>query len=233
MCKKNTNNKMEPKNTDAKTESKTEVKTEVKRVSIAGLIGRFKPLHNGGAIMLDTVCSNFDKVIIGLGSANKYNSRNPFSAAESESMIHAYLSPKFKNYTVIYVPDFAHLPQYKDGKKWKSYLIEKFEELDAFVSGNNYVSDLLSDKYKIVHPSDLIPKEKRVKLRAAEVRLEIARFGPWEDLVPKEVASYLKENSLVERFRTEFGLQTLAELTDSKIKEDESAEMERLHTRET
>ena len=86
-----------------------------------GVIGRFKPLHNGGALMLDAICENADHVVIGLGSSNKYNLRNPFTGDESAGMIEAYLSPRFSNYELIHVPDFGHIQEFSDGKKWKEY----------------------------------------------------------------------------------------------------------------
>src|SRR3989344_6572629 len=117
-----------------------------------GLIARFKPLHIGAARMLEAVCSNADYVTIGIGSSNKYNLRNPFTASESEEMVHAFLKNRFSNYNVVHVPDFAHIPEYADGEKWKSYIIENFGDIDFFVSSNPFVTDLLKDSYKIIHP---------------------------------------------------------------------------------
>lgn len=48
-----------------------------------GAIGRFKPLHLGAAAMLEALCENAEEVVIGIGSSNKYNLRNPFTAEES------------------------------------------------------------------------------------------------------------------------------------------------------
>jgi nicotinamide-nucleotide adenylyltransferase len=177
-----------------------------------GVIGRFKPLHNGGELMLEAICNNAEQVIIGIGSCNKYNARNPFTAEESEEMIHLVLAQKYSNYTIIKIPDYGHLPQYRDGKKWKETVVEKFGALDYFVSGNDYVSNLLKDRYDIMHPCELIPKEKQIMLKATEVRVEMARGGNWQDLVPDAVSEYITRNGLDKRFRKEFGLETLAKL---------------------
>ena len=59
-----------------------------------GFIGRFKPLHWGGARALDALCSQATHVMIGIGSANKHNARNPFSAEETQEMLDAYLRPR-------------------------------------------------------------------------------------------------------------------------------------------
>lgn len=177
-----------------------------------GLVGRFKPLHNGGALMLESICEAAEHVVIGIGSSNKYDARNPFTAEESRQMIDQTLSKKFSNYSFVFLQDYGHIPEFADGSKWKSEAVKVYGNLDAFVSGNEYVKKLLEDEYKIVHPSELIPKEKWLWLNATMVRVEMARGDLWKKMVPEPVANYLQDKKLIERFRQEFGLQTLVEL---------------------
>lgn len=203
----------------------------MKRFHKLGVIGRFKPLHNGGALLLETVCEQAEHVIIGIGSCNKYNMRNPFTAEETKEMLEAYLSPRFRNYEIVFVPDYAHIPEYSDGKKWKEEVKKQFGSIDAFVTGNEWTAELLKDIYRIIHPAELIPEEKWILLRATMVRVEMAKGRPWEHLVPENVARYIKENELDERFRREFGLQTLAQLANcDDHTQPEDAWAERLHT---
>lgn len=197
-----------------------------------GLVGRFKPLHLGGYRLLEAACQQADKVVIGIGSANKYNLRNPFTAEESEAMINASLKNRFSNYQTVQIPDFAQIPEYSDGQRWKEYIRENFGSLDYFVSGNDYVRDLLKDSYPLLYPGEIVPRENWIKLRATQVRYEMARFGDWKALVPPEVAFYLKDNGIVERFRDEFGLQTLAGLFEVDIISDENLTAEQLHAQE-
>lgn len=133
-------------------------------LGIAGLIGRFKPVHNGAAIMLQSVCENAEHVIIGIGSCNKYNARNPFTAKESEDMVGIVLED-YKNYEIVHVPDFAQIPEYADGKKWRDYISDKFGRFDYFVTANEFVAELMKEKYKIINPSLIIPKEKHVMVK--------------------------------------------------------------------
>ncbi len=205
-----------------------------RKFSTVGLIGRFKPLHNGAALMLDAVCDQAEEVKIGIGSSNKYNLRNPFTVEETEGMIRAYLSPRHGNFKIIHVPDFAHVPDYADGQQWRRYVKDHFGTLDAFVSGNDYVRNLLREDYTIINPANLIAAEKYLRMRATEVRLEMARSGSWRNLIPQEVAAYLTENNLVERFYKEFGTQALAQVAaeDQTYKKIETEEEERKHTLE-
>ena len=181
--------------------------------------------------MLETLCRNDELVIIGIGSCNKYNARNPFTADESEEMIKAALK-EYDNFVIKKIPDFAQDPKYKDGQKWREYVKTQYGDLDYFISGNPYVTTLLGDDYDIIHPAALIPPENQVRLRATEVRIEMARGGDWEKLVPEPVAEYIKQNGLDERFRREFGLGILAGLTNDAYQIPESAEQEKVHTQE-
>ena len=177
-----------------------------------GVIGRFKPLHLGGARMLDAICEHATEVIIGIGSSNRYGLRSPFTVEETEGMLRAYLEPRYTNFTIIPVPDYGHVKKYADGKKWVENTVRLYGALDVFVSGNPYVTKLLAPHYTIIHPATLIPKENHIMLCATDVRQAMARHQEkeWRTLVPNEVASYLDSHGLVERFRKEFGLETLA-----------------------
>ncbi len=203
----------------------------MKTLGRVGFIGRFKPLHNGAALALETLCSKADVVKIGIGSSNKYNARNPFTAEESREMIDTYLSPRHENYEFIIVPDFAHLPEFHDGQKWKEYVKEHFGKLDYFATANPYVRDLLQDSYNIIHPAACIPREQWLKMRATEVRMAMASGGNWQELVPEEVAHYLEEHELVQRFRDEFSGQILAAPNSVTYTQAETKEEEYQHTR--
>ncbi len=85
-----------------------------------------------------------------------------------------------------------------------------FGPLDAFVTANPYVAGLLKDDYPILRPVALVPTEDRVRIDGTMVRRAMAGGDAWTDLVPNEIAAYIKEHRLDERFRREFGLETLA-----------------------
>ncbi len=196
-----------------------------------GFIGRFKPLHNGGATFLEEACKKYDSVVIGIGSSNKYNIRNPFTAPESKDMIDCFLRDKFSNYRVEFIPDFAQIPEFANGEKWRDYAFERFGSLNLFASSNDFVRNLMKDKYELIFPHDIIPEEKRVKVKSSDVRIEMARFGEWEKLVPEKVVEYLETKKLVDRFRNQFGLQTLA-LLENENYLVENVESEKLHSQE-
>ena len=112
--------------------------------------------------------------------------------------------PGRANYSLIPVPDLD------DGPRWREMVIDLFGPLDLFVTANPYVTSLLAADYEIIKPIKLVPKDERVAVNGSMVRKEMARGGDWRSLVSEEIADYITAGHLDERFRREFGLQTLA-----------------------
>jgi nicotinamide mononucleotide adenylyltransferase len=198
--------------------------------STLAVIGRFKPLHIGGQHMLEAVCTAAEHVIIGLGSCNKYNIRNPFTSDESQAMIESALSTQFKNYSFRHISDFAHIPKYQDGQRWREEIKQQFGTLDGFVTANPYVTKLLETDYAIIHPIDLIPKHNWIYLNATMVRAAMAKGDDWKHYVSSPVEQYIRDNKLDLRFRKEFGLATLAQLREQTTLID-SLDQEKTNTR--
>lgn len=203
------------------------------KIGRVGTIGRWKPLHLGGLYYLESLCEISNEVIIGIGSSNKYNMRNPFTAEESEEMIRAALSPNYNNFSFIYVPDFAQDPRFANGQKWRSYVVEKFGKLDLFVSGNEYVLELLKNDYKVIESFKFVPSKNKIPIKSTEIRIAMAAFADWQKFVPEKTAKYLENKGLVKRFRREFGLSTLdwAE-QHPHFNKKEDASFEKMHTME-
>jgi hypothetical protein len=150
-----------------------------------------------------------------------------------EEMINLVLSPKYNNYSVVKIPDFAHEDGFADGQRWVDEVKKLYGELNYFVSGNPWTNKLLESHYNIIHPASLVPKEQQLYCKGSIVRMALARNEEWEKLMKPEVAEYLMKKGLVERFRREFGLQTIATLTNHPDYEhQESIVEEREHPRE-
>jgi nicotinamide-nucleotide adenylyltransferase len=168
-----------------------------------GMVARWRPVHLGHAPVLRALCDRASQALIGIGSSNRYDLRNPFTLEETVDMIQLVLAGR-TNYTLIPVPDLD------DGPRWRVMVIELFGPLDLFVTDNPYVSSLLATDYRIIKPVELVPEDEKIAVDGRMVRREMARGDGWRDLVPNEVADYIAARQLDERFRREFGLQTLA-----------------------
>jgi nicotinamide-nucleotide adenylyltransferase len=171
-------------------------------VSRIGMVARWKPVHLGHAAVLEALVARADETLLGVGSTNRYDARNPWGPEETEEMVGRVLGHGGR-YRLLRVPDLGH------AARWREMVLGLFGGLDLFVTANAYVRDLLRDDYRIAHPVWLIPEDRRVAVDGTMVRREMARGGAWRGLVPPVVAGYLDEAGLVERFRREFGAATL------------------------
>ncbi len=183
--------------------SRTRTPRHTERFDSIGMVARWQPVHHGHALVLRALCDRADQALIGIGSSNRYNLRNPFTLEETADMIRLAL-PRRENYTLIPVPDLD------DGPRWRLMIRDLFGPLDLFVTANPYVASLLAEDYHIIKPVELISKDERIAIDGTMVRREMARGTAWRDLVPKKIADYIAHRRLDARFRREFGLQTLA-----------------------
>jgi nicotinamide-nucleotide adenylyltransferase len=167
------------------------------------MVARWRPVHLGQAAVLRILCDKSEHALIGIGSSNRYNIRNPFTVEETMDMINLVLDGR-TNYTLLPIPDLD------DGPRWRKMILEILGPLDAFVTENPYVTNLLSKDYPIIRPVSLIADEDKVPINGTMVRRAMAEGEAWQDMVPTAVANYLTQNKLDQRFRREFGLQTLA-----------------------
>jgi nicotinamide-nucleotide adenylyltransferase len=167
------------------------------------MIARWKPVHLGHAAVLEALAEHADEVLIGVGSSNLYDVRNPFTAEESAAMIRRVLGER-EGYSVLPVPDLGH------GPRWRAMVTELFGPLDLFVTANDYVRDLMREVYRVVHPVHLVAPERRIPLDATAVRRAMAHGEGWTEMVPAAVAELIRAEGLDRRFRREFGLATLA-----------------------
>jgi len=168
-----------------------------------GMVARWRPVHFGHAPVLRALCDCAEQALIGSGSSNRYDVRNPFTLEETVDMIDLVLDGR-KNYTLIPVPDLD------DGPRWRLMILDLFGPLDLFVTANPYVASLLAADYCLVRPVELVAEEEQIPVDGTLVRREMAHGGAWRDLVPEKVVDYIVTRQLDERFRREFGLQTLA-----------------------
>ncbi len=175
----------------------------MERMARIGMVARWQPVHCGHSPVLRALCRQADHVFIGIGSSNRYSLRCPFTLAETSDMLRLALAGH-ANYSLIPVPDLD------DGPRWRQMILDMFGPLDYFVTDNPYVAKLLAADYRVIRPVTLVPADEKIALDGAMVRREMARGEGWRDLVPPEIAAYLTTHGLDERFRREFGLQTLA-----------------------
>lgn len=170
---------------------------------VIGMVARWQPVHRGHAAVLRALCDHASRALIGIGSSNRHNVRNPFTLQERTDMVELVLANR-KNYTLIPVPDLD------DGPRWQEMILELFSACNFFVTENPYVASLLANDFKIVKPVELVQEDGKIALNGSLVRRAMALGEAWQDLAPAPVAEYITAHRLDERFRREFGLQTIS-----------------------
>lgn len=175
------------------------------RASRIAMIARWKPVHLGHAAVLHALLDRAESVVIGVGSANRYDLDNPFTAEETARMIDATLDGR-GGYSIVRVDDVG------DGPRWAEAVAGLLGPVDYYVTANAYVRSLLMGRYTVVHPVALLDPSRRVRLDGTAVRRALAGGGDWRAMVPPAVAALLEREGWAERFAREFGEATRAAL---------------------
>jgi nicotinamide-nucleotide adenylyltransferase len=168
--------------------------------STALFIGRFQPLHHGHIYVLRNILKTYNKVKIGIGSAqlsNKFN--DPFTNRERNEFIKAVFKKRkisTKRYEIYNIPDIF------DAKKWVDHVISIVGDFNTVFSNSDWIRELfqkegipLGKKYTIF---------KR-KFNASNIRHLIAHDDDsWTSLVPQEVIELMKEFNGINRIKSLF-----------------------------
>ena len=143
---------------------------------------RTQPPHKGHISMLEAACNQATEVVIGIGSANVTDYKNPYTAVERELMLRKSLEDLgVTNYSFVHIPDFE-----KDAE-WMQY-VQKHAKLDyqtTILSGNSWVENIFGrEGYQTVQPDKIIRGEL-VDISATRLREMIIN----DDEIWKEYAA--------------------------------------------
>jgi len=147
-------------------------------------IGRFQPFHKGHLLFLQSICDQYDEIIIGIGSSQYSNTQeNPFSYDERKMMIEKSLEEAgLTNYRIVAIPDIHNPPQ------WVSHVISIVSDFDVVLSNNSLTKKLFSEKEYVVKKTDLFSREN---YSGKEIRKRMMHNKSWENLVPEAVATII------------------------------------------
>lgn len=187
-----------------------------------GIVGRFQPLQLGSTNLLRKLCRGADEVFILLGSANKYDARNPFHFEEVLRILEITLS-SYSNWSTGRIADLGH------NEEWAKEAAGNLGSLDYLVSSNDWTIECLSSYYKILDANSIVDKRFH-GICSSDVRISMAREDfEWLNLVPIEVAIYILKHDLHTRLVDEFGDEIL-KIASTGSWLDKSKEAERSHT---
>ena len=158
------------------------------------VIGRFQPFHHGHRLLLEHIASQYDEIIIGIGSSQYGHTRdNPFTVDERRQMIEESLKQsRTTNYTIVLIPDIHNPP------KWVDHVTSIVSDFDVVLSNNALTQELFTAKgYRVKEA----PVFNRDQYSGKEIRRRIRDDEPWEELVPEPVARIIRQVAGVERIK--------------------------------
>ncbi|HVL86475.1 MAG TPA: nicotinamide-nucleotide adenylyltransferase [Candidatus Thermoplasmatota archaeon] len=157
-------------------------------------IGRFQPFHLGHLEVVRAIASDFEVVIVGIGSAQEsHTPDNPFTAGERHLMIQASLDAAgIRNYVVVPIVDVGR------NALWVSHVAALVPPFEVFFSNNALPRRLFAEAGYQVQEA---PFYERARYSGTLVRERMLGGGPWRELVPKEVVAVVEEVRGLDRIR--------------------------------
>ncbi|MEM3444561.1 MAG: nicotinamide-nucleotide adenylyltransferase [Thermoplasmata archaeon] len=158
-------------------------------------VGRFQPLHLGHLKVVNFVLNRCEELILGIGSAQySHTPENPFSAGERFEMLTAVLKEKMAAIKIFIVP----ITDVHNHNLWVSHVESLVPRFDLVYASNPLTELLFSKRGYRVEP---VPVYDRTTFSSSEVRRRMALGENWEELVPPEVANYIKRIDGVKRVK--------------------------------
>jgi len=160
------------------------------------MIGRFQPFHKGHLKALHYIMERHKFVYIGVGSAfESHTLRNPYTFAERLKMILLALDAEGiprDRYIVIPIPD----AQYH--MLWIPIVKMLIPDFSIVYSNDPLTRRLFKEEgYQVRN----IPLYDRERYSGEEFRKRVLLGENWEELIPKAVAEYIKNNNLTDRIK--------------------------------
>jgi len=145
----------------------------------AVLMGRFQPYHHGHEGLLRKALETAPRVVVVLGSAFAAPTpRNPFSAAERESMIRATLDEPTNRRIA-----FHHQRDVWDGTRWAALVREAVESTSpGRIALVGYHKDPSSSYLDTFPGWTLIDAGRQGPLDATPLRERILSSSPWQEI---------------------------------------------------
>ena len=157
-------------------------------------IGRFQPFHNGHLLVVQSLSTKYDEIIVGIGSSqDRDTSENPFSEEERVQMITQSLDAVgIHSYRVVAIPDIHNPPQ------WVSHVRAIVPDFDVVITNNPFTRSLFIDKgYRV----EGTPYFQRSIFSGKEIRRRMLHDEPWGHLVPVAVNRIIEDISGVQRVK--------------------------------
>ena len=158
-----------------------------KKYKIGLVIGRFQPFHKGHEYLINQSLKHCEKIIIGIGSANKKSKKNPWSAAKRRMMLQEFIAQNKYEDKVIKI---INLYDHPDDDIWFQNLYIRTGPFDVTLGNNEWNNGIIERHgIKAVYTG----LYKRKILEGIKIRKLMKEKKPWEDRVPQYLIKSIKK----------------------------------------
>jgi nicotinamide-nucleotide adenylyltransferase len=149
-------------------------------------IGRFQPFHNGHMLVIQGMAKVCKKIVIAIGSSDKHDADNPWTAEQRKDMIQRALQAR--DIIPMFDVVFIEVPDQKSDHDWATHVLELAGPVDVLWSGNKDTQECFEGKLEIKNIVE-VPGISSTKIR----ELMAKNDWTWQDYVPEAVASAIND----------------------------------------
>ena len=151
------------------------------------IIGRFQPFHHGHLFLFREAFKQVENVIIGIGSVNVSNDKNPFPQIKIEQMIQKVIQIEGWEKKVL---QMFGIPDVNDDEKWLGSIKSQATPFDVVISHNDWVTRIFREaKIPVIE----VPFYKRDLYEGIKIRDLMKSGKAWKDRVPECIFEVLKD----------------------------------------
>ncbi|MBU1992771.1 MAG: nicotinamide-nucleotide adenylyltransferase [Patescibacteria group bacterium] len=158
-------------------------------------IGRFQPFHLGHLSVVKKAIKEFDRVIIGIGSAeDSFLPDNPFTASERFQMIEAALGEAGIPAEKHCIAPVRNILNYE---LWPDHVDQIVPPYEAVLTGSKLVKTLFQNQGK----HKIIDVKFEHDICSTDVREKMLQDKGWQSMVPSAVAKLIEKFDGITRIK--------------------------------
>jgi nicotinamide-nucleotide adenylyltransferase len=158
----------------------------MKKYKIGLVIGRFQPFHNGHVYLFEKAFDQCERIIIGVGSANRKNKNNPWSANERRLMLERFVNKNGYSDRVIKIVNLDDNP---DDDVWFENLYKKTGPFDVTLGNNEWNNEIIKRHGIAAIYTGL---HNREEFEGYRIRALMLSKKSWKSRVPQYLASLIR-----------------------------------------
>lgn len=157
------------------------------KYKIGIVIGRFQPFHLGHKYLIDKALNICEKIIIGIGSSNIVDEKNPYSISKREKFIRHFIQKEGIEDRIVKI---VNLPDVPDDEEWFKIAQKETGKVDVEIGDNAWTNGIYeSHGISVVR----IGFHKRHILEGTKIRHNMKERKPWKERVPEYLHKHLEK----------------------------------------